>query len=161
MYPFAELLERVQGVNLKTTKFELESEVEKGEIVVGELPDNLKMLYIASMELGNELQTQCNEFHPRVEKLAKKYAKSNPNRPKEIDLDDLALLQGHDLEHRKKDLFMDHFWICAEKAFVKHRFHDNNIGLRKGWKVVTWHDRVKMAHELQSFLDEVLSTNPS
>jgi len=146
-----ELLERYQDVDLK--KFsQAESDlapVEGGvEEVVGVLSDDLKRMYIAVRRFYDENMSRCKEVHDQLEEMV---SKKEP-----LDEKDLLFVQAHMLDHKKRDFVMTAFWIAVREAFPKTIFKSDNVGIRDGWKVVTWSDSDRMAKTLRDSLDAFL-----
>lgn len=118
------LLERIEGFSAAGNSYEPQSEVEEGEVVIGTLPDNLKLFWGVLCEESKELDALHNRIRGQVredEEAAKKNAK--------------ALVQEHGLGHLNHEFIHNCFWHSVRLAFPKHCCAPE-IGLRKDWQVV-------------------------
>lgn len=90
-----------------------QDEVDEGEIVIGEMNDSEKKLYIFRRKLFEELETLWGK----------------------------SMKEGRERKTAQLSRMIDHmFWVCLEHRFnLLEGYEGDGIGVRKGWKVVIRH----------------------
>ena len=126
-----DLLEEIDTIDLGDGEIQPDKEVAEGEVVVGELPDNLKQFFGVFAQLHKDLSASCKAVHGRFEAiLAKDRTTANP--------EDVAFVQQHLIEHGRIMIVNSIFWHAVKETFPELVEGDPSIGIRKDWKVVTF-----------------------
>jgi hypothetical protein len=107
-----------------------DSKVERGETVVGVLPDELKRFSIALRQAREAMRKECPQVHEKIEAILT----AGPSRMKTGDLE---AVEQHLLAHKRQDLLADIFWQAVTQAFPRLVLSQGEMGIREGWKVVT------------------------
>jgi len=150
-----EMLERIQAVDL--SKFNADDEfgdIMPGDELVGVIPENIRKIYVAVLQHGEEVQKSCPAVHKRMAELKQSRKEGNIKMPEKADLE---LIQGHALAHDERDLFRDYFWICVKRHFNSNYLITGNLSLRKGWEVVSWCDEIELLRTLIDITSDHLS----
>jgi hypothetical protein len=138
-----DLLKRVNKVSLNNGDVPELEEVEKeGARVVGELPVNLRKLFVVRSQMGDELKLDCEISHKRLEKMLSRSRS-------EASAEDLALARQHVLAHKRYDFVNDFFWLSVVAAFDELALTKESIGIRKDWKVVALKPKARSAADLE------------
>lgn len=147
-----EMLERARGAKFKDSSLAPEEKVRAGEEVLGELPDELKRLYVAMRVFNQEVEVRCNDLHDWAEKLIKECSDAGHK----VETADWLKLQQHTLDHKRTSLFRQCFWHQVQEAFPSQIIRDGNFALRKNWQVVTYSDRVGVMQGLRELADMLM-----
>ena len=122
------LAARIMAVRPGTGTMEPAAEVQEGEMVVGELPDDLKAVYAVLSNSRWAMREQCKTVDRRLEELRR-------TPPSEIKPGDRGFVAEHKLLHKQTEIIGDIFWHGVREAFPGLATA-KSIGLRKGWKVI-------------------------
>ncbi|MCX6760222.1 MAG: hypothetical protein NTW46_02670 [Candidatus Nealsonbacteria bacterium] len=120
-------LKRAKAVDLSDGTLAPKSKVEKGEKVIGVLPDELKRFYAVYDASADELDAAHVQIEAEID------AVKDPKDATREKADDIAL--RHELCHTRHEIVWNFFWGNVRLAFPEI-ISERSIGIRKGWKVV-------------------------
>jgi len=148
------LFEKTREVNLRNLSKGVlpKAEIPKGGKVLGELPDELRKLWVVLSDMSNLQEVSCQRVHSEIGQMLEQ-VKDEPK----VDDQVLKLAREHELEHRRLDMVNKYFWFCVREEFPEMLFPETNITICQGWKVVSRDPKSDFLESLRDAIDEAIS----
>jgi hypothetical protein len=118
----ATLQEQIEQMAMENVRAPKGSKPEKGEEVLGTVPDELKKFFAVLDARRAKLSSECDVAHDQLLTM-------KPGAERD------ALCEKHELEHLQLDLIKDLFWLCLREAFPRSLRQSGKINLRDNWQV--------------------------
>ena len=154
-----DLLRLVEQVNLADNNSKPEKNQQDNESFVGVLPDDLKKLWIVKKQLHEEIAGKIGASQERLDKVLQSGTITDLH-SKELDF-----AHRFSLTIKRYELTTAIFWQGVMEAFpeisLAHtaRGCNEEIGIRKGWQVVTFSNLPDSTESFESFLELFMVCN--